>query len=85
MVPPAPVTFSMTTGCPSDCPIRSPMTRAITSVGPPAANGTIMVIGRDGKDCAAALPANPDIAAIAVIAKTSLCIGIVRSLTVAFA
>jgi hypothetical protein len=38
-----------------------------------------MVIGRDGKDCAAALPENPDIAAIAVIAKTSLRIGLVRS------
>ena len=56
------------------------MTRAITSVGPPAANGTIMVIGRDGKDCASALPANPEIAAIAIIAKTSLHIGMVRSL-----
>jgi hypothetical protein len=39
-----------------------------------------MVIGRDGKDCAAALPANPDIAAIAVVAKTSLRIGLIRSL-----
>src|SRR5580692_3094686 len=58
MVPPAPVTFSMTTGCPSDCPIRSPTTRALTSVGPPALNGTIMVIGRDGKVCAVALPAS---------------------------
>src|ERR1700719_4071163 len=85
MVPPAPVTFSITTGCPSDCPIRSPTTRAITSVGPPAANGTIMVIGRDGKDCAAALPANPDVAATAIIAKTKLCIGKVHSLTAAFA
>src|SRR5580692_8086637 len=80
MVPPAPVTFSMTTGCPSDWPMRSPTTRAITSVGPPAANGTTMVIGRDGKDCAAALPAKPDIAATAVVAKTSLRIGMVRSL-----
>jgi hypothetical protein len=61
------------------------MTRAITSVGPPAANGTIMVIGRDGKDCASALQENPDIAAIAVIDKTSLCIGIIRFLTLAFA
>src|SRR5260370_7281560 len=71
MVPPAPVTFSITTGCPSDCPMRSPTTRAITSVAPPAANGTIMVTGRDGKDCAAALPANPDIAAMAVIPQTT--------------
>src|SRR6202795_4014459 len=51
------------------------MTRAITSVGPPAANGTIMVIGRDGKDCAPALPASPDVAATAIIAKTNLRIG----------
>jgi hypothetical protein len=39
-----------------------------------------MVIGREGKDCAVALPANADIAAITVIDKTSLCIGMVRSL-----
>jgi hypothetical protein len=44
-----------------------------------------MVIGRDGKDCAAALPANADIAAIAVIDKTSLCIGMIRFLTATFA
>jgi hypothetical protein len=56
------------------------MTRAITSVGPPAANGTIMVIGRDGKDCASALPANPEIAAIAIVAKAILRIGMACSL-----
>jgi hypothetical protein len=34
-----------------------------------------MVIGRDGKDCASALPANPEIAAIAIVAKAILRIG----------
>jgi hypothetical protein len=40
-----------------------------------------MVIGRDGKGCASALPANPEIAATAIVAKTSLRIGKVRSLS----
>jgi hypothetical protein len=44
-----------------------------------------MVIGRDGKDCAAALPAKPEVAATAIIAKTSLRIGKVHPFTVAFA
>jgi hypothetical protein len=47
-VPPAPATFSTTTGCPSNCDIDWAVTRAIVSVGPPAANGTITVIGRVG-------------------------------------
>ena len=46
--PPAPLTFSMTTGWPSAPRIRSAMTRASVSVGPPAGNGTTIVTGRDG-------------------------------------
>src|SRR5829696_7319098 len=43
---------------PEGCAHVSPMMRAITSVGPPTAKGTIM--GRVGQlDCAAALAANP--------------------------
>ena len=30
--------------------------RAITSAGPPAANGTVNITGLDGKSCAAAFP-----------------------------
>ena len=48
VVPPAPTTFSMTMVWPSVCAMWSPTMRAITSVGPPAANGTIMVMGRVG-------------------------------------
>ena len=48
MVDPAPVTFSMTIVWPSVSFILSAMIRAIVSVGPPAANGTMMVMGRDG-------------------------------------
>ncbi len=48
MVPPAPVTFSAITGWPSEVFMRSLTTRATMSVAPPAANGTITVIGRDG-------------------------------------
>ena len=48
IVPPAPVTFSTTTVWPSAARIRSLRARASASVGPPAANGTMMVIGFDG-------------------------------------
>src|SRR4029077_1994211 len=47
--PPAPPTFSTITGWPSAAPILSAMMRAATSVEPPGGNGTISVIGRDGK------------------------------------
>ena len=58
MVPDAPVTFSMMTGCPSDFRIGSLRVRASVSTGPPAPNGTIRVTGWDGYGCAAAAPAN---------------------------
>jgi hypothetical protein len=48
MLPPAPATFSITTGCPSEARMRSPRRRAIVSVGPPAGYGTIIVMGREG-------------------------------------
>lgn len=53
---------------PSATPICSATVRAITSEVPPAANGTIMVIGRFGKSCANATVAN-DSAAIAASAR----------------
>jgi hypothetical protein len=48
MLPPAPDTFSTITGWPRATRIRSLMMRAIASAGPPAGNGTTMVIGRAG-------------------------------------
>src|SRR5258708_35951224 len=48
MVPPAPSLFSITTVWPSVFVIATPSVRATTSVGPPAANGTMSVTGRDG-------------------------------------
>src|SRR5436190_5371313 len=42
----------MTMLCPSVVDIRWPRMRAIVSVGPPAAKGTVTVIGRDGYGCA---------------------------------
>src|SRR5262245_10335559 len=54
MLPDAPVTFSITTGCPSDDRMPSEMRRALVSIAPPAGTGTTMVIGRDGKVCALA-------------------------------
>ena len=56
MVPPAPPMFSMTTCWPSVRDMCSATIRAVTSVVPPAVNGTIKVIGRVGKFCAAAIP-----------------------------
>src|SRR3954470_23900516 len=56
MLPPAPVTFSMTIGWPRMALSRSPRKRASTSVAPPAANGTITVIGLDGEVCAESDP-----------------------------
>jgi hypothetical protein len=47
-MPPAPPIFSITTGWPSSSPIRCANNRASTSLGPPAANGLIMVMGRVG-------------------------------------
>ena len=46
--PAAPVMLSMMICWPSSLPMRSPTMRAIRSVGPPAANGTIRVIGLAG-------------------------------------
>jgi hypothetical protein len=48
MEPAAPVVFSTRMTCPSDCRMRSAMMRAMVSVGPPAAYGTTIVIGRAG-------------------------------------
>src|SRR4051812_30080552 len=56
MVPPAPTAFSTVTVCPSDLPIGIAIIRATTSVGPPAANGTSIAIGRSGKAACAAAP-----------------------------
>jgi hypothetical protein len=48
MLAPAPVTVSMITGCPSEKRMRSARMRASVSDGPPAGNGTMMVMGREG-------------------------------------
>src|SRR5580692_5825203 len=59
MLPAAPVTSSTMTFCPSVRPICSAIRRPTTSVGPPAANGTTKVIGRDGLSSAAATTVAP--------------------------
>src|SRR4029079_7087132 len=48
MPPPAPPRFSITTGCPRACDMRSPTMRPTMSALPPAAKGTIRRIGRSG-------------------------------------
>src|SRR5215211_6379597 len=60
MLPPAPPTFSMMTGWPSNGRMRSAMMRATTSVDPPGGNGTTSVMVRAGQvwPCASMMPAN---------------------------
>jgi hypothetical protein len=48
MLPPAPPTFSMMMGWPRVCCILAAIIRPVISSGPPAENGTMTVIGRDG-------------------------------------
>jgi hypothetical protein len=48
ILPPAPATFSITIGSPSESRIGSDRMRAMVSEGPPAGNGAIRVIGRVG-------------------------------------
>src|SRR5262245_4595631 len=57
-VPPAPPIFSITSVWPSVRDIWSPTSRVTTSVGPPAANGTITVIGLLGYWATAGAPCN---------------------------
>src|SRR5262245_17061487 len=57
-VPPAPPIFSTTSVWPSVRDIWSPTRRVTTSVGPPAANGTITVIGLLGYWATAGGPCN---------------------------
>src|SRR6476469_2541841 len=68
VVPPAPGEFSTITGWPRCGRMPSAMMRAMVSVDPPAASGTRIVTGRDGKDCALAPPiAQPAASAMAII------------------
>ncbi len=53
-MPAAPAAFSTMTRWPSDAVRRSAITRATMSVGPPAPNGTMMVIGLLGNGWACA-------------------------------
>src|SRR6185295_4464798 len=55
--PPAPARFSTTTDCFSSRPSASATGRATVSATPPGGNGTIIVIGRSGHDCACAAAA----------------------------
>src|SRR5258708_31963055 len=54
MVPPAPPIFSIMMDWPRIFDIWLVTMRATTSLAPPAGNGTITVIGRDGYSCACA-------------------------------
>src|SRR5262249_25903864 len=60
IVPAAPLTFSIITGCPSETCILAAIIRASVSVGPPAANGNTIVMGRDGYVSQGAGPAASD-------------------------
>src|SRR5262249_40127048 len=73
------------TGWPSGSRMPSATMRPIASAGPPAPNGTTSVIGRDGYDCANAIPLAPTAKANAsascfLMRKSSSC----RITTIAF-
>ncbi len=55
-VPPPPALFSTMIGWPRCFEAASANARSVMSVEPPAAHGTISVIGRVGKSCARAAP-----------------------------
>src|SRR6516165_2221131 len=68
MTPAAPGSFSTTNGCLNDVCSRSAATRAITSVMPPAANGTSTCTGRSGHAAWAALaPSTAASAAVTIL------------------
>src|SRR4029078_43629 len=73
MVPPAPVRFSTSTCCPIVSDMRSPRDRAMKSIAPPGASGTMKRMGLAGQSepCAHAFldPARP--AAMAPVAPSS--------------
>ena len=54
MVPPAPVRFSTTTCCPMVNVMRSPIARAMKSIAPPGASGTMNRTGLFGQSDACA-------------------------------
>src|SRR6185295_9688743 len=56
--PPWPPRLSISTGCLAISDMRWPITRAMMSLGPPAGNGTISLIGFAGKSCAEAKAGN---------------------------
>src|SRR6266581_5457937 len=58
-MPLAPGRFSTSTGWPSRSVIFGPIRRAMMSVVLPGGNGTMILIGFEGQDCANAGAANP--------------------------
>src|SRR5712691_11616576 len=58
-MPLAPGRFSTSTGWPSRSVIFGPIRRAMMSVVLPGGNGTMILIGFEGQDCASAAAANP--------------------------
>src|SRR5215472_17788166 len=70
MLAPAPVIFSTTMVWPSVLRMLSARRRASVSVGPPAENGTMMVMGRDGYCSANAGPISPNTTATAAAAAS---------------
>src|SRR6266702_2965896 len=68
MLPPEPVLFSMTTGCPNAPDRRGPSARAVKSVIPPGGKVTISRIGFDGY-CASAATEKISPASAAVIIR----------------
>src|SRR5215831_10351968 len=86
--PAAPPMFSTMTACPSSFLIASAVRRAMMSVLPPGANGTMSLIGRDGYVSAAHAPLTTAHDAMATrmafqLFTTTLLVGLVAPLVYA--
>src|SRR5574337_1781711 len=81
--PAAPGLLSTTTGWPKLCPMRSPSTRVMTSVAPPAAKGTITRTGRVAKLACACAQSGPAAAAPAARASSWRRLQLGRGLVIA--
>src|SRR5262245_23608997 len=71
-MPAAAPTFSITIVCPNSSPMRCAWMRALTSMPPPAANGTTSVIGRLGHSSPAATAVRAIVAAAAALIRLSM-------------
>src|SRR5713226_7343223 len=77
-MPLAPGRFSTSTGWPSRSVIFGPIRRDMMSVVLPGGNGTMILIGLEGQDCAGAAAANPRANAASANTRTRLILALLN-------